>query len=123
MRKFLAVSIPPLSDREVDRVLDISGRQIGVITPLVANIISPPQEAKSSVVNLVFMFNRIGAKVFYGEWLSNLDFVCRYSVAVLDEDGGFTVANNLIIDLFEKLVVRFDPKCIVDKSKCAKSQQ
>ena len=65
IRKFLAVSIPPLSARVVDRVFDISGRQIGVITLLVANIISPPQEAKSSFVNLVFMFNRIGAKVWF----------------------------------------------------------
>ena len=53
-RKVLAVSMPPLSEKEMDRVLDISGRQMGVTTPLVANIMKPPQEARSSLVNWVF---------------------------------------------------------------------
>jgi hypothetical protein len=54
--KVRAVSIPPPSAREVDKVFDISGRQIGVITALVANIMNPAQVAISSFVNLLFVF-------------------------------------------------------------------
>ena len=53
-RNVLAVSMPPLSENDIERVLDISGRQMGVTTPLVANIMKPPQEAKSSLVSSVF---------------------------------------------------------------------
>jgi predicted transposase YbfD/YdcC len=46
-----------LSERVMDRVFEISGRQIGVMTLLVANITKPPQEAISSFVNFIPIFS------------------------------------------------------------------
>ena len=65
-RHVRAVSRPPLSEREMDKVLDISGRHIGVTTPLVANIINPPQQAKSSLVSSVFIGTAIPDNPFRG---------------------------------------------------------
>ena len=48
MTKVLAVSNPPPCEKDIDNVLDISGRQIGVTTELAANMTKPPHEVTKS---------------------------------------------------------------------------